>query len=119
MMLFLYHRNWYYQFYQERYVFISNINYQVMDSINEKGDSKGERHITIIGYANCIPTFLPSGIFFLKVLREYLGLFFFVSFSFHWEILVTYLPNKCHHLTGNKCSTSSSAFVTGVGSTEM
>lgn len=74
-MSFLYHRNWYYKLYQERYILISNIDYQILRSINEKRESNGESHITIIGYSDCIPTFLSSGIFFLKVLRKYLGLF--------------------------------------------
>lgn len=65
-----------------------------MDSINEKRESKGERHITILGYVDRIPTFLLSDLFFRKVLREYLGLFFFVSFPLRWELLANYLPNK-------------------------
>lgn len=35
-------------------VFISNINYHIMDSINEKKESKGERHLTTLGYVDCI-----------------------------------------------------------------
>lgn len=36
MMSLLYHKNWYYKLYHERYVLISNPNYQILCSINEK-----------------------------------------------------------------------------------